>query len=155
MMEFIIGAAVIVLLLLILGVPPMMIAMGAFALVELFLILMVLFFIVSLILLLMTKPTKAKYLRIDPNEGVGTHAVYWMDNREYDNSFPAEIMFIDKIYHKDQIYQVRIWKSKKNPERYLLLDWYSVIVIAVGLPVFSLMAGFGLFGLLTMWSVMQ
>jgi len=140
-MEFIIGAAVIILLLLILGVPLMTIAIGAVALLELFLILMVLFFIVSLILLFITKPTEAKYLRIDPNEGVGTHAVYWMDDREYDNSFPAEIMFIDKIYHEGKMCKVRIWKSKKNPERYILLDWYSVIVIAVGFPVFTAMAG--------------
>ncbi|MBR1529411.1 MAG: hypothetical protein IJ642_08940 [Oscillospiraceae bacterium] len=154
-MEFIIGAAVIILLLLILGVPPMMIVLGALSLVELFLLLMALFFVISLILLMMTKPTEAKYLRIDPNEGVGTHAVYWMDDREYDNSFPAEIMFVDKIYHEGKICKIRIWKSRKDPEKYILLDWYSVIVIAVGLPVFSLMAGLGLAGLLLMWSVIQ
>ena len=154
-MEFIIGAVVIIVLLLILGVSPTLIILGLLSLTELFLLLMALFFIVSLILLLMTKPTEAKYLRIDPNEGVGTHAVYWMDDREYDNSFPAEIMFIDKIYHKDQIYKVRIWKSKKNPERYLLLDWYSVIVIAVGLPVFSILAGAGLFCTIMLWSVFR
>ena len=154
-MEFIIGAVVIIVLLLILGVSPTLIILGLLSLTELFLLLMALFFIVSLILLLMTKPTEAKYLRIDPNEGVGTHAVYWMDNREYDNSFPAEIMFIDKIYHKDQMYKVRIWKSRKNPERYLLLDWYSVIVIAVGLPVFSILAGAGLFCTIMLWSVFR
>ncbi len=154
-MEFIIGAVVIIVLLLILGVSPTLIILGLLSLTELFLLLMALFFIVSLILLLMTKPTEAKYLRIDPNEGVGTHAVYWMDDREYDNSFPAEIMFIDKIYHKDQMYKVRIWKSRKNPERYLLLDWYSVIVIAVGLPVFSILAGAGLFCTIMLWSVFR
>lgn len=153
-MEFIIGAVVITVLLLILGVPPMMIVMGFLGLIELFLILMAIFFIVSLILLLMTKPTEAKYLRIDPNEGVGTHAVYWMDNREYDNTFPAEIMFIDKIYHQDKICKVRIWKSRKNPERYILLDWYSVIIIGVGLPVFTALAGFGLYGVMLMYSVL-
>lgn len=139
-MEIIIGAVVIILLLLILGVSPVMIIFGAVSLVELFFILMMLFFVVSLILLLITKPEKGKYLRIDQNEGVGTHAVYWLDEREYDNSFPAEIMFVDKIYHKDQMYKVHIWKSKKNQERYLMFDWYSVIVIAVGLPVFSALA---------------
>lgn len=154
-MEFIIGAIVIIVLLLILGVSPMMIMFGAIVLIELFFLLMALFFIVSLILLLMTKPAQAKYLRIDQNEGVGTHAVYWMEEREYDNSFPAEIMFIDKIYHKDQMYKVRIWKSKKNPERYIMLDWYSVIVIAVGLPVFSLLAGTGLFCVTMLWSVFR
>ena len=154
-MEFIIGAAVIILLLLILGVSPMMIILGVLSLVELFLLLMALFFFVSLILLLMTKPTEAKYLRIDQNEGVGTHAVYWMDDREYDNSFPAEIMFIDKIYHTGKICKVRIWKSKKNPEKYLLLDWYSIIVIAVGLPVFLLLAGAGLFYTIMLWSVFR
>lgn len=153
-MEFIIGAVIIIVLLLVLGVSPILIIFGLLVLVELFLILMALFFIVSLILLLMTKPTKGKYLRIDPNEGVGTHAVYWMDNREYDNSFPAEIMFVDKIYHEGKICNVRIWKSKKNPERYILLDWYSIIVIAVGLPVFGGLAGFGIFILLLMRSVL-
>ena len=142
-MEIIIGAVVIIILLLVLGVSPILIIQGAVSLIEIFFILMVLFFIVSLILLLMTKPAKAKYLRIDQNEGVGTHAVYWMDEQEYDNSFPAEIMFIDKIYHKDQMYRVHIWKSKKNPERYLMFDWYSVIVIAVGLPVFGALAAVG------------
>ncbi len=150
-MEFIIGTVVIIVLLLVLGVQPIMIIFIMIALLELFLILMTLFFIVSLILLLMTKPTEAKYLRIDPNEGVGTHAVYWMDNREYDNTFPAEIMFIDKIYHEGKICKVRIWKSKKNPERYILLDWYSVIVIAAGLPAFAgLTAGTGFLLMLVM-----
>ena len=153
-MEFLIGALIVIVLLLVLGVSPILIIFGVMVVVELFLILMALFFIVSLGLLMMTKPTKGKYLRIDQNEGVGTHAVYWMDEREYDNSFPAEIMFVDKIYHEGKICSVRIWKSKKNPERYILLDWYSIIVIAVGLPVFGGLAGVGIYILLLMRSVL-
>jgi len=152
--EFIIGLVIIIVFLLVLGVQPMMILTGILGLTELFLILMTLFFIVSLILVLITKPTEGKYLRIDPNEGVGTHAVYWLENREYDNSFPAEIMFIDKIYHENKICKLRIWKSKKNAERYLLFDNYSLIVIGVGLPVFGALAGVGYFYLMLMISVL-
>ncbi len=153
-MELIIGAVVIIILLLILGVQPIMIGMGVLGIMEIFFILMTIFFIVSLILLFMTKPTEAKYLRIDPNEGVGTHAVYWMNEREYDNSFPAEIMFIDKIYHEGKICKVRLWQSQKNPEHYFLFDGYSIIVIAVGLPIFFILAVIGLVCFLLMRSVL-
>lgn len=147
-MELIIGAIVIIVLLLVLGVPPMMIVLGILVLMELFFILMALFFIGSLIMLLMTKSTEARYLRIDQNEnlGVGTHAVYWMNDREYNNTFPAEIMFVDKIYHKDKICKVRLWQSRKNPEKYILLDGYSILVIATGFPIFVTFAVGGLYG---------
>lgn len=133
-MEILIGAVIIIVLLLILGVSPIHIVLGAAWLTELFFIVMSLFFIISLLLLLMTKKTKGEFLRIEKNEGPGTHAVYKIDNQEYDNTFPAEIMFVDKIYKTDK--QVSVW-HRKGKKLNLLFDWYSIIVIAAGLPVFT------------------
>lgn len=137
-MEFIIGTVIIVVLLLILGVPPVMIGAGIVILLEFLTILMALFFIVMLILLLISKPVKVKFLRIYIHEVVGTYAIYEMDGKEYKNTFPAEIMFVDKIYKKDKIYPARFRQGKKG---YMLYDWYSYIVIGVGLPLSLALAG--------------
>lgn len=136
-MEFLISAVVIVVLLLILGVDPMMILLGGIWLVEIFFILMTVFFVVSLILLLMTKKTTGEFLRIDPNEGIGTHAVYQIGVQEYNNSFPAEIMFVDKIYHTDKAVTLHQRDGRKLK---LLFDNYSIVVIATGLPIFTALA---------------
>ncbi len=130
-MEFVIAVIIIVVLLLVLGVSPAIIATGAILLIELLLILMTGFFIVALILLLAAKPVKAEFLRIMQHEVVGTYAIYRIDGEEYTNTFPAEIMFVDKIYHEGKIYSARLKKGKK---KHLLFDWYSYIVIGVGLP---------------------
>lgn len=143
-MEFLVGAVIIIMLLLILGVNPMNIILGAIGIIELFFIFMALFFIVSFILLLMTKKTKGEFLRIEDNEiiGVGTHAVYQINNQEFNNTFPAEIMFVDKIYKKNK--QVNIWQ-RKGKKLNLIFDGYSIIVITVGLPIFTGLAiGLGL-----------
>ncbi|MDE6730648.1 MAG: hypothetical protein K2J71_07725 [Oscillospiraceae bacterium] len=137
-MEFLIGAIVIIVLLLILGVDPMMILLGGIWIVEIFFILMTIFFVISLILLCLTKKTKGEFLRIDPNEGeIGTHAVYQIQGEEYNNSFPAEIMFTDKIYHTGKTVTLRQRDGKKLK---LLFDNYSMIVIGTGLPVFTALA---------------
>lgn len=136
-MEFLISAIIIIVLLLILGVDPMMILLGGIWIVEIFFILMTVFFVVSLILLLMTKKTKGEFLRIDPNEGIGTHAVYQIQGEECNNSFPAEIMFIDKIYKTGKT--VTVWR-RNDKKLKLLFDWYSIIVIGTGLPVFTALA---------------
>ncbi|MDE5883717.1 MAG: hypothetical protein K2H29_01350 [Oscillospiraceae bacterium] len=136
-MEFLISAIVIVVLLLILGVDPMMILLGGIWIIEIFFIFMAVFFVVSLILVFLTKKTKGEFLRIDPNEGVGTHAVYQIQDQECNNSFPAEIMFTDKIYHTGKTVTLRQRDGKKLK---LLFDNYSMIVIATGLPVFTALA---------------
>ncbi|MDE6087401.1 MAG: hypothetical protein K2G25_03350 [Oscillospiraceae bacterium] len=136
-MEFLIGAIVIIVLLLILGVDPMMILLGGIWIVEIFFIFMAVFFIISLILLFLTKKTKGEFLRIDPNEGIGTHAVYQIRDQECNNSFPAEIMFTDKIYHTGKVVTLRHRDGKKLK---LLFDNYSIIVIATGLPIFTALA---------------
>lgn len=136
-MEFLISAIVIIVLLLILGVDPMMILLGGIWIVEIFFIFMAVFFVVSLILLFLTKKTKGEFLRIDPNEGIGTHAVYQIQGEEYNNSFPAEIMFTDKIYKTGKT--VTVWQ-RNGKKLKLLFDWYSIIVIGTGLPVFTALA---------------
>ena len=130
-MEILIAIIIIVVLLLVLGVSPWLIIAGALILIELLLILMTGFFIVSLVLLFIAKPVKAEFLRIMVHEVVGTYAIYKIDGEEYTNTFPAEIMFVDKIYHEGKIYSARLKKGKK---KHLLFDWYSYIVIGVGLP---------------------
>lgn len=129
-MEFLIGAAVIILLLLILGVPPAYIIAVLLGLIALLLVVMLGFFIVTLILTLISKPYKGKFLRIVKHEVVGTYAIYEIDGEEYKNTFPAEITLTDKIYHKGRLYPLRLHKGKR---KYMLYDWYSWIVIGVGL----------------------
>lgn len=129
-MEFLIGAAVIILLLLILGVPPAYIIAVLLGLIALLLVVMLGFFIVTLILTLISKPCKGKFLRIVKHEVVGTYAIYEIDGEEYKNTFPAEITLTDKIYHEGRLYPLRLHKGKR---KYMLYDWYSWIVIGVGL----------------------
>ena len=129
-MEFVIGAIIIIVLLLILGVPWITIVEVIIGLMVLLLVAMFVFFAVTLVLALLSRPTKGKFLRIMIHEVVGTYAIYEIDGEEYKNTFPAEIMFVDKIYHEGKIYPLRLYKGKK---RYMLYDWYSWIVIGAGL----------------------
>jgi hypothetical protein len=85
---------------------------------------------VTLVLVLVSRPVKGTFLRIMIHEVVGTYAIYEIDGEEYKNTFPAEIMFVNKIYHEGQIYPLRLHKGKKG---YMLYDWYSWIVIGAGL----------------------
>ena len=128
-MELIIALIIIIVLLLILGVSPGLIMGGVLGLIELLLLFMTGFFIVSVVLLLIAKPVKAEFLRIYISEVVGTFAIYRIDGEEYRNTFPAEIMFVDKIYHEGRTYSARFRKLGK---KHLLFDWYSYIVIGVG-----------------------
>ncbi len=137
-MEILIAAVIIVVLLLILGVSPAVIIAGVLCLIELLLVAMTLFFVVTLILLLISRPVRAKFLRILVHEVVGTYAIYEIDGEEYKNTFPAEIMFVNKIYKEGKTYPARMRKGKKG---YMLYDWYSYIVIGIGLPVSAVLAG--------------
>lgn len=129
-MEIIIGAIVIIVLLLILGVSWGYIVAGLLALIALLLAAMAVFFLVTLVLTLISRPCKGKFLRIVQHEVVGTYAIYEIDGEEYKNTFPAEIMLTDKIYHEGQIYPVRLFRGK---EKYMLYDWYSWLVVGFGL----------------------
>lgn len=129
-MEILIGAVVIILLLLILGVPVGYIVAGLIALIALLLAAMLGFFTVTLVLMLISRPTHGTFLRIMQHEVVGTYAIYEIDGEEYKNTFPAEIMFVKKIYHEGKTYPVRLYKGKK---RYMLYDWYTWIIIGAGL----------------------
>jgi hypothetical protein len=113
-MELILGAIVIIVLLLILGVPWILIVEVIIGLMVLLLIVMFVFFVVTLILVALSRPVKGKFLRIFKHEVVGTYAIYEIDGEEYKNTFPAEIMFVDRIYHEGQIYPLRFHKSKKG-----------------------------------------
>ncbi|MCR5718234.1 MAG: hypothetical protein K6F80_04265 [Oscillospiraceae bacterium] len=132
-MEFVVAAIIIIILLLVLGVPWILIVQVVVGLMLLLLVAMFVFFVVTLVLALLSKPTKGRFLRIIQHEVVGTYAIYEINGEEYKNTFPAEIMFVNKIYHEGQIYPLRLHRGKK---RYMLYDWYSWIVIGAGL-VFS------------------
>ncbi len=129
-MEILIGAVVIILLLLIMGVPVGYIVAGLIALIALLLAAMLGFFTVTLVLMLISRPTHGTFLRIMQHEVVGTYAIYEIDGEEYKNTFPAEIMFVKKIYREGKTYPVRLYRGKK---RYMLYDWYTWIIIGAGL----------------------
>ena len=141
-MEIVIGAIIIIVLLLVLGVQWTLIVEVIIGLMVLLLVAMFVFFVVTLVLVLLSKPTEGKFLRIMVHEVVGTYAIYEINGEEYKNTFPAEIMFVDKIYQEGKVYPLRLHRGQK---RYMLYDWYSWIVIGVGL----LLSGGGL--AMTIW----
>jgi len=144
-MELLIGGCVIIVLMLILGVSPAMIIMILICLMWLMLLILTIFFVINLILLLMTKKTTGEFLRMEykNNQPLKSHAVYLIDGQEEKNTFPAEVILINQIYKTGK--QVAVWyKTGKNFR--IVFDWYSLIVILTGLPVFvSMTYAFGLF----------
>lgn len=136
-MELIITAAIIIVILLILGVSIPLIVQGILWIMEILLLLMTLFFVLSIIFLLLGKPHDAEFLHIDKEVKWGS-AVYRVNGEELQSIYPAEIVMQKLIYQKDNI-RVRLWRHGKL---YLLFDWYSILVAAIGLPLSAGSAAF-------------
>ncbi len=129
-MEILIGAAIIILLLIILGVSIWTIMQGDLWIMAILLMLMDWFFLISLFFIIAGKPHDAQFVRIHKQRKWGT-AVYLIDGKEYLNWYPAEFIFQNKIYHEDRTCRVRLWQCKRF---YLLFDWYSILIAAIGVP---------------------
>ncbi len=95
-----------------------------------------LLFLVSVVFLLLGKRHEARFLRIEKAGRLGGHAVYLIDGEEKMNWYPAEDCFRRLIYC-DRITRAVVWNKGKL---YLLFDWYSMIIAAIGFPVFTYLA---------------
>ncbi len=136
-MELIITAAIIIVILLILGVSIPLIVQGILWIMEILLLLMTLFFVLSMIFLLLGKPHDAEFLHIDKEVKWGS-AIYRVKGEELQSVYPAEIVMQKLIYQKANT-RVRLWRHGKL---YLLFDWYSILVAAIGLPLSAGSAAF-------------
>ncbi len=129
-MEIFIAALVIIVLLLILGVSIWTIMTGLLWIMAVLLMLMAWFFLISLFFIVAGKPHDAEFVRIQKKKTWGT-AVYLIEGDEYFNWYPAEFILQKNIYHEGRTCRVRIWQCKRF---YLLFDWYSILIVAVGIP---------------------
>ena len=102
-MELFIGIIVIFVLLLCMGASISFIATLALSIIGILIILMTIFFIYATVLILSGKRVKGRYVRSEHSpKGKILHAVYVVDETEYKNLFPLEVMFRDKIYHTEK-----------------------------------------------------
>lgn len=143
-MEFIIGALVILVLLVILGVSMELIVQGILWILEVLLLMMTVFFLVSVAFLLVGKSRRAEFLRIETH-GKWGNAVYLIDGEERQNAYPAEMILQSVIYRK-RTTRARLWQ---RGEAYLLFDWYSILIAALGLPLSAV--GAVLLGSFLLW----
>lgn len=134
-MELLIIACVIIVLLLILGIPAMNIIAGVLGLVILFSVLCNIFFIIMFIVLCFTKSCETTFLRVDKKNNRIPYAVYLIDNREYSNIFPTDMILTDILYRKNDV-KVRVKETKKG---LLVLDSVTQLIIILGLIAFSIM----------------
>lgn len=136
-MELIIAAAIIIVILLILGVSVQLIIQGVLWILEILLLLMTLFFLASVVFILIGKPCKAEFLRIETDRKWGS-AVYQIDGEERQTIYPAE-MILRNIIYKKPVTHARLWQHGAS---YLLFDWYSILCAALGFPLSGAGAAF-------------
>ncbi len=134
--ELLLTAAVILAILLICGVSWAAIQSGLMWGFTVLVCSIAFLFLVSMVFLIRGKRCNARFLRIDKKGTMGGHAVYLVDGEERTNWYPSEECFHRLIY-RDRDSKAVIWCSGK---RYLLFDWYSMIIVAIGFPVFTFLA---------------
>ncbi len=134
--ELLLTAAVILAILLICGVSWAAIQIGLMWGITGLVCGIALLFFVSMVFLIRGKRCNARFLRIDKLGRMGGHAVYLIDGEERTNWYPAEECFRRQIY-RDHESKAVIWCKGKH---YLLFDWYSMIIVAIGFPVFTFLA---------------
>lgn len=114
-MEIIIGLIIIFVLLLCLGASIGFIASIALLLVGLFIVFMTGFFIYTVILLAMGKKAKGGYIRSEKDDKSNIpYALYKVDDVEYKNMLPLEVMFQSKIYREDRDVGLILNEKKKR-----------------------------------------
>ena len=142
-MEIFMIILILIVMLLIIGINAVTIGTGVLLVMELFSILMFLFFALSILFFFYCKRKKAKYLRVERSEKNIHFAVYSYEGEEYRNLFPLDGMFAKKIYHEGRSYTVRLKRGKKHR---FLFDWYSCLVMVLGLITsVTLIVGIGWF----------
>ena len=129
-MEFLIGAAVIIILLLCLGVDWGMIAMGIIGLIGLGIVLLAIFFLVCAAALMCAERVTAVFSELRGDNRRFDVAYYLIDGREYPNLFPGEFVMRDKFYRKDKPVRVKLLRKAG-----VVFDKNAMGTIYVGLAV--------------------
>ncbi|MCR4779810.1 MAG: hypothetical protein K5876_01800 [Ruminiclostridium sp.] len=133
-MDFLAGAAVIIVLLYILGFGLNLIASGIGVCLMAVTLLCELFFIFCLVRLFMSKKVRGVYKRIGRKErGRFDTAFYEVDGRELPNIFPCEMAMRDKFYKKDKEITLRLGAGGK-----CVYDLNAVLSIVIGAFLFGL-----------------
>lgn len=129
-MELLVGAFVIIILLLCLGVDWGMIAMGIMGLIGLGMVILAVFFIVCAAALLSSESVTAVFTELRRGNRRFDVAYYMIGGREYPNLFPGEFIMRDKFYHKDKPVKVRLLRKAG-----VVFDKNAAGTILVGLAV--------------------
>ena len=88
------------------------------------------FFVVCGITLIGSKKITVKFSRIGKTKKDGFDTAFYTDveNNEYPNAFPSEMMFKRYLYNSDKQYTVRLCRKKNK-----VYDRYSVTTVITGL----------------------
>lgn len=124
------GAAVIVVLLLCLGVDWGMIAMGIMGLIGLGMVLLAIFFLVCAAVLLGAERVMAFFSELRRGDRRFDVAYYIIDGREYPNLFPGEFVMRDRFYRRDKPVRVRLLRKAG-----VVFDRNAIGTVLVGLAV--------------------
>ncbi len=141
-MEFLAGAAVLIVLLYILGFGLNLIASGIVVCLVAATVLCEAFFLFSLVRLLLSKKVTARFVRIAKREKWRFDtAFYEVGEQEIPNIFPCEMTMRDKFYKKDKEIKLRLGIGRK-----CVYDMNAVLTIVFGNILFGLSSWFFIWG---------
>lgn len=132
MMEILLVLAVLLTLVLILGnsvLPIMVIVLG---LMILFTVLCAVFFAVMAVIVAFTKPKRAKFIELAKNERGIPFALYEIDGKECQNTFPTDAILQKWLYNKRDVVVCFLNVGDVR----LVFDKVTLAIIGIGLPVF-------------------
>ena len=146
-MEFLAGAAVVIVLLYILGFGLNLIAAGIVVCLAAATVLCEVFFLFSLVRLLLSKKVRGMYTRIGKKKKWRFDtAFYDVGGEEIANIFPCEMAMRDKFYKKDREITLRLGIGGK-----CVYDMNAVLTIVFGNLLFGLSSWFFIWGAFTMY----
>ncbi len=126
-MEFLVGAAVIIMLLLLAGVDLWYIFLGLILLAAVAGLFTAGFFVVCTVMLIRSVRCIGSFVSFGKN-GRFDAAVYSVNGKEYKNIFPAEVVMREKLYSAGKPSMLHITKSGR------CFDRNAFVTTAAGLP---------------------
>ena len=127
-MEALAVIAVFAVLALIIGFKSSTIIFAALALVGLAFVSIAIFFIYFMIKLLLSRPKKGEFSRIDKSPYNRFNAAYYIiDGNEYPNVFPSEGIKENKLYKEGKLYRLMLDRRGKY-----VFDRFSMTTCIVG-----------------------
>ncbi len=130
-MELLIGLAVIFILMLCLGVSTEIIITVALGIALLFILFMTFVFVYATVILASSKKARGYYSRFEKDGRSNIpYAYYIIDNEEYKNLFPMEVIFVKQIYREEREVKLLVYEKKKK-----CFDTNAVICCILGIAV--------------------